>query len=86
MKRSSHPRRECACESRRAGASQARFEKKVPEKGDENIVARDTFARLTNLKKRSPRKGTKTGVIDPQSVHLPTIEKKVPEKGDENSS
>ena len=36
MKRSPHPRCECAYESRRAGASQARLEKKVPEKGDEN--------------------------------------------------
>ena len=33
MKRFPHPRRKCACESRRAGASQARFEKSPRGRG-----------------------------------------------------
>ena len=57
MKRSSHPRRECACESRRAGASQARFEKKVPEKGDENSICSKVFLDEPFFEKKVPEKG-----------------------------
>ena len=61
MKRFPHPRRECACESSRAGASQARYCKKVPEKGDENYILKILNIKiLYRIAKRSPRKGTKT--------------------------
>lgn len=44
MKRSPHPRRKCACESRRAGASQARFEKRSPRKGTKTELS---FAQMS---------------------------------------
>ena len=55
MKRFPHPRRECACESSRAGASQARYCKKVPEKGDENIVMCISEQCLYFILKKGPR-------------------------------
>ena len=64
MKRFPHPRRECACESSRAGASQARYCKKVPEKGDENfatLMALSTFP--MNHCKKVPEKGDENNAL-----------------------
>ena len=60
------------------------IEKKVPEKGDENRFTTSPVASTTvKLKKRSPRKGTKTAYFNRRFCCY-FLEKKVPEKGDEN--
>ena len=80
MKRSPHPRRECACESRRAGALQARFEKKSPGKGTKTCHSTYEYS-LETFEKKSPGKGTKTIVITSFYVQIIVIEKKSPGKG-----
>ena len=56
------------------------FEKKVPEKGDENvrIYAHQSFSQL---EKKSPRKGTKTELSFAQMN--PYVSREDPQEGDE---
>ena len=58
------------------------FEKKVPEKGDENF---GQFGDVDNsfniLKKRSPRKGTKTIVVFVIIIIFAILKKRSPRKG-----
>ena len=62
------------------------LEKKVPEKGDENDSKEVLWLDANELKKRSPRKGTKTHKSSQTNDLSWRVEKKVPEKGDENSA